>query len=122
MPEQPTNTRASGASAEDIAAEFLERKGMRIVKRNFHFGRVGEIDIIAEDEEVLVFVEVKARASTLYGSPEEAITPSKQRAIRKVAEGFLYTQNITNRECRFDVIAIRLFHAEPEITHLVGAF
>lgn len=122
MPEQSTNHRASGASAEDLAAEFLRAKGMTIVKRNFHFGRVGEIDIIAEDGEILVFVEVKARASMMYGSPEEAITPSKQRAIRKVAEGYLYTHGITNRECRFDVIAIRLFHTEPEITHLVAAF
>jgi putative endonuclease len=117
-----TNTRASGKSAEDLAAEFLIAKGMRIVKRNFHFGRVGEIDIIAEDGQTLVFVEVKARSSTLYGTPEEAVTPAKQRAIRKVAQGYLYTQGINDRECRFDVIAIRLFSNEPEITHLIAAF
>ncbi len=121
MPE-PAHNRASGNSAEDLAVEFLTAKGMRIVKRNFHFGRVGEIDIIAEDGDVLVFVEVKSRSSTLYGTPEEAITPSKQRAIRKVAQGYLHTHNITNRECRFDVIAIRLFTGEPDITHLVCAF
>ncbi|MBD1206895.1 MAG: YraN family protein [Ignavibacteria bacterium] len=119
---QPANNRAAGKTSEDLAAEFLTAKGMRIVKRNFHFGRVGEIDIIAEDGQALVFVEVKARSSTLYGTPEEAITPSKQRAIRKVAAGYLYTQGITDRECRFDVIAIRLFSNEPEITHLIAAF
>ncbi len=119
---QPTNNRAAGKTSEDLAAEFLAAKGIRIVKRNFHFGRVGEIDIIAEDGQALVFVEVKARSSTLYGTPEEAITSSKQRAIRKVAEGYLYTHGITDRECRFDVIAIRLFSDEPEITHLIAAF
>lgn len=116
------NNRASGTSAEYLAAEFLTDKGMRIIKRNFHFGRVGEIDIIAQDAEILVFVEVKARSSTLYGTPEEAITPAKQRSIRKVAQGYLYTHGITDRECRFDVVAIRLFGGEPEITHLVAAF
>ena len=119
---ESANNRAAGKSAEDLAADFLLAKGMRIVKRNFHFGRVGEIDIIAEDGQTLVFVEVKARSSTLYGTPEEAITPAKQRAIRKVAQGYLYTHGITDRECRFDVVAIRFFSHEPEITHLISAF
>jgi putative endonuclease len=119
---QPTNNRVSGKTAEDLAVEFLIAKGMRVVKRNFHFGRVGEIDIIAEDGQTLVFIEVKARSSTLYGTPEEAVTPAKQRSIRKVAQGYLFTQGINDRECRFDVIAIRLFSNEPEITHLIAAF
>lgn len=119
---ESVNNRAAGKSAEDLAADFLSEKGMRIVKRNFHFGRVGEIDIIAEDGQTLVFVEVKARSSTLYGTPEEAITPAKQRAIRKVAQGYLYTHSITDRECRFDVVVIRLFTNEPEISHLIAAF
>lgn len=119
---QPINNRASGKTSEDLAVEFLIAKGMRVVKRNFHFGRVGEIDIIAEDGQTLVFIEVKARSSTLYGTPEEAVTLAKQRAIRKVAQGYLYTHGITDRECRFDVIAIRLFSNEPEITHLIAAF
>jgi putative endonuclease len=116
-----TNRRAKGKNAEDIAAAFLESKGMRIVERNFHFGRAGEIDLIAEDGETLVFIEVKSRSSTLYGSPEEAVTPAKRRALRKAAEGYLYVRGVADRECRFDVVTIRLYAAEPEITHLIAA-
>ena len=115
------NRRAEGKSAEDLAAAFLESKGMRILERNFHFGRAGEIDLVAEDGETLVFVEVKARSSTLYGSPEEAVTPAKRRAIRKAAEGYLFVRGVADRECRFDVVTIRFYTAEPEITHLIAA-
>ena len=125
-PQAAPNLRAQGASAEDIAAQFLEERGYRIVKRNFHFGRAGEMDIIAEQltpqGAVLVFVEVKARTNDRFGSPESAITASKQRTLRRVAEGYLYTHGITNRECRFDVIAMEMQHEPPEIRHLIAAF
>jgi putative endonuclease len=116
------NTRARGTAAEDIAAEYLAAQGMVILRRNFHFGRTGEMDIIAQDGETLVFVEVKARRTDTYGSPEEAITPAKQRSLRRVAEGYLYVNGIENRECRFDVIAIRYENDEPQVRHLVNAF
>ncbi len=116
------HNRARGDAAEDIAAEYLAEQGMTIIRRNFHFGRTGEIDIIAEDAQTLVFVEVKARRTDAYGSPEEAITPAKQRSLRRVAEGYLYVNGIENRECRFDVIAIRYENNSPQIRHLVNAF
>lgn len=121
MPEQQ-NQREKGAIAEDAAVEFLKAKGFTILKRNFHFGRDGEIDIIARDKDVLVFIEVKARATDLYGSPESSITPSKMKTIRRTAEGYLYVNKITNVECRFDVIAIDYSKKPPEIRHLVNAF
>ena len=123
LSEKPfAHNRARGNAAEDIAAEYLTEQGMTILRRNFHFGRAGEIDIIAEDAQTLVFVEVKARRTDSYGSPEEAITPAKQRSVRRVAEGYLYLNGIENRECRFDVIAIRYENNEPQIRHLVNAF
>ncbi len=121
MPEQP-NQREKGAIAEDAAVEFLKEKGFKIVKRNFHFGRDGEIDIIARDKDVLVFIEVKARASDVYGSPESSITPSKMKVIRRTAEGYLYINKISNVECRFDVIALDYTQRPPEIRHLINAF
>lgn len=121
MSDQP-NQREKGTVAEDAAVEFLKNKGFTIVKRNFHFGRDGEIDIIARDRDVLVFVEVKARASDLYGSPESSITPSKIKTIRRTAEGYLYINKITDVECRFDVIAIDYARKPPEIRHLISAF
>lgn len=120
MPAQ--STRAQGSEAEQIAAEYLQQRGFRIIRQNFHFGRTGEIDIIAEDGETLVFVEVKARRNNAYGTPEEAVTPAKQRGLRRVAEGYLYVNAITDKECRFDVIAIEWQDEEPIIRHLPNAF
>jgi putative endonuclease len=122
------NHRAEGSSAEKIASAYLEAQGMRIIERNFHFGRTGELDIIAEEipalnaTPTLVFVEVKARSNDRYGSPESSVTPSKQRTIRRTAEGYLHVRGITNRECRFDVIAIRTDTEPPTVNHIVNAF
>jgi len=121
QPPTPPHNRALGASAEDLAAEFLERKGMKILKRNFHFGNVGEIDIIAQDGETLVFVEVKARRSDAFGTPEAAITPRKQATLRRTAEGYLYVHKLHDRACRFDVVAIELQHSPPVIRHIISA-
>jgi putative endonuclease len=146
----PRNLRAEGTSAEALAVAFLEERGFTIVKRNFHCGRQGEIDIIAEvqtpvampfgrtatataqTETTLVFVEVKARKTSLYGTPEEGVTRSKQQKLRRAAEGFLHTRYARSTQngasvppCRFDVIAIE-FHDDtaptPIIRHLENAF
>lgn len=115
------NRRARGTSGENLAVEFLEKKGYRILERNYYFAR-GEIDIIADDRGTLVFIEVKARRSSAYGEPEEAISMRKRRQLRKVAQGYLYTRKIEDRECRFDVVAIKYLEQGPEIRHLENAF
>ena len=69
----PTNRRIQGKAGEDLAARFLESNGFNILERNYHFER-GEIDLVAEEGDELVFIEVKARNSTLFGAPEEAVT------------------------------------------------
>lgn len=113
--------RQKGKLGEDVAVDFLQRRGYRILERNFRFDR-GEIDIIAQVGETLVFVEVKARRSKSFGDPEEAVTGFKKRQLEKVAEGYLVERGIEDRECRFDVIAIELKEREPLIRHIVNAF
>jgi putative endonuclease len=116
------STVAVGKKGEEIAEGILKEKGYEIIKRNFHFGRYGEIDIIAKDKDTLVFVEVKTRYSKEYGNPLESITYSKQMKLKKAAEGYLYINNIRNVPCRIDVIAIDFTEAKPIIEHLVNAF
>ncbi len=117
-----TDTKSKGRAGEDIAANFLEAKGYSIRKRNFHFGRTAEIDIIAQQRNVLVFVEVKMRMNDKYGNPLESITPAKQKKIKRAAEGFLYVNKLQNIECRFDVIVIDLTKNQNEISHYENAF
>ena len=95
---------AAGAVAEDRAATYLSRHGLRIVARNFRT-RLGEIDLVAQDGEVLVFVEVRMRASGSFGGALESITPHKQRRIRAAASQFL--QRLAREpRCRFDVLLV----------------
>jgi putative endonuclease len=121
MGDDKNNSRQHGRHAEELAADYLEAKGMEIVKTNFHFGKYGEIDIIARQNKTLVFVEVKARKSYEYGSPVESITPKKIKALRRAAEGYLYVNNISGVECRFDFIGIDQRKSPPAIEHLENA-
>lgn len=116
------NRREEGNEAERVAAEWLKSKGWTILKTNFHFGRLGEIDIIAEDGKTLVFVEVKSRTNAAYGRPEESLSASKVHKLRKAAEGYLFTHRIANRDCRFDLVAIDSAGGTTEIRHIVNAF
>jgi len=116
------NKRTSGENYEDIAVKFLQQKNFEILFRNFHIHH-GEIDIIAKNNSILVFVEVKARTNNTFGTPEESITPKKQQAIRTTAEGFLFKHpEIQFKESRYDVIAIENNNGEIEIRHLIDAF
>lgn len=110
-----------GTIGEDLAVDYLEKKGYRILQRNYRFEH-GEIDIIAEDGNVLVFVEVKARRSIEFGEPEDAVTPRKREKIRSTANGYLFENNIDDKECRFDVIAIDYQGDKTEIRQLKDAF
>ena len=111
-----------GNRGEDIAADFLESKGYEIIERNYHYGH-GELDIIAKDGKILVFVEVKTRKNLEFGPPELAITKNKQRQVRKVAEAYLIEKNIIDTDVRIDVVAILLQkNLPPKITHIENAF
>lgn len=98
--------KALGSRGEDYAAKYLERQGYRIVQRNFRC-RMGEIDIIASKNNILCFIEVKTRASMLYGRPVEAVTKAKQQKIYRCAEYYLQAQKISQMPVlSFDVIEI----------------
>jgi putative endonuclease len=111
-----------GKSGEKVALRYLEDKKYKIVAMNFRLFR-GEIDIIAYDNNTLVFVEVKTRKSTDFGLPEESVTPSKQKQIKKIAQGFLTKNNLYETECRFDVVSLILDKGKTySIRHIKNAF
>jgi putative endonuclease len=119
--KQFKSTREKGNEAEDTAVELLLNKGYQIIKRNFTYGRIGEIDIVAKDGDTLVFVEVKSRKTKEYGSPLESVTPKKQRVLRKVAEGYYYINKLEDVSSRFDIIAIDYSEKPPVVEHLENA-
>ncbi len=92
---------------ESLAVAHLKARGYKILAQNYRAVR-GEIDIVAQDGECIVFVEVKTRRSLKFGVPQAAVTTQKQRQISKVALVYLQAQNLLNAPCRFDVIAIHL--------------
>jgi putative endonuclease len=99
-------SRRLGAQAESEAAEFLQRAGYRILERNYRC-RQGEIDLIAEQDGVLCFVEVKSRASERYGPAASAVGPLKQRRLARTAAHYLQTRRPGERlACRFDVVTL----------------
>jgi putative endonuclease len=99
--------RETGAMGENLACEFLGNNGYRIVERNFRCPG-GEVDIIAQQKETLVFIEVRTKSSRWFGTPEESITPAKMEHLRNVA--VYYWQNRPNlpEAWRIDVVAIEM--------------
>ncbi|MBI2330257.1 YraN family protein [Candidatus Daviesbacteria bacterium] len=96
--------RQTGQLGEDFAAQSLKDKGFEILKRNFS-NKFGEIDIIAKDKNVLVFVEVKTKKGIDFGLPEEMINAYKLQKIRRMAEVYMNGKTVL---CRIDVVAIIL--------------
>lgn len=116
------NHRAEGAEGEALAVRFLKNQGYSIVEQNYRYRRKGEIDIIARDGEYLVFCEVKSRRDESFGPPEYAITPLKQRTIRRIAEAYVFVQGIREQACRFDVVTIRYHEGAPVLDLIKNAF
>jgi putative endonuclease len=111
-----------GKSGEDLACEYLQGLGIKIIERNF-CSQQGEIDIIAQDKDFLVFVEVKNYSSRSFGSPLGAVGKSKRNAIIHAAQTYLYKNNIKNTNCRFDVFTIyRKSRGEAKIEYFRDAF
>ncbi len=101
----PDSPHVLGNRGERVAQEYLRLHDFRIVEQGYRFGR-GEIDIIAYEKDVLVFVEVKTRVSSSHSTPEESVTHKKQRQIRRIAEAYLFHHRLEDIKCRFDVLAI----------------
>jgi len=112
-----------GRRAEDEAARYLAERGMRLVARSFR-ARGGEIDLVVEDGETLVFVEVKARASLSWGRPSEAVGPVKRARMVTAARLFLMRRGARPEPpCRFDVVEVLARPGEPfRFRHLENAF
>jgi putative endonuclease len=94
-----------GTSAETRAARLLAASGYRIVERNFRC-KLGELDIIARDGEILVFVEVRSRADAEHGSALDMIGPRKRARVARVAAFYLEAMRPSYERCRFDVVGI----------------
>ncbi|MBM3242581.1 YraN family protein [Candidatus Poribacteria bacterium] len=112
-----------GKIGELLAVKFLKQKGYQIIEQNYR-SAWGEIDLIAQDGDVLVFVEVKTRCSLKFGAPQVAVTNSKQRKMSKAALEYLQERDGFDYVCRFDVISI-VFPpdpSEPIIEHIENAF
>lgn len=112
------NKRSIGTIQESIAADYIKANGYNIITQNFYC-RSGEIDIIANDNNYLVFIEVKFRTTTKLGYPQEAVDHRKIRSIVKTAKYYMLTHHIPeNTPCRFDVVIM----LGKEITLLKNAF
>jgi len=110
-----------GRWGEDLACRTLQRLGLKVLARNLRTP-VGEIDIVARQGRTLVFVEVKTRRSTVFGTPAEAVGPRKQRQIVRAAQWYLADTRQPQAAVRFDVVAIVAGPGEPQIEHLPAAF
>lgn len=95
-----------GKEAERAAEVHLVRKGYRILDRNVRYPQ-GELDIVAEDGETLVFVEVKARRSDVYGGAAYSVTRLKEQKLFQLASLYIGQHRLEDRPCRFDVILIQ---------------
>lgn len=109
-----------GQKGEDLATEHLKNEGFKILFRNWKWGK-NEVDIIAENKDLVVFAEVKTRTGDFQMHPVTAVTREKQRSIIFAADGYLQKFNI-NKESRFDIITIIKKGDLFEIDHIEGAF
>lgn len=110
-----------GKRGEELASIFLTEKGYTILTTNFRHKK-GEIDVIAQQNETIIFVEVKTRKSNHFGYPEESISEQKQMKLQETALAFLQQEELTDYPIRFDVIAITFSKNKPTIFHIEDAF
>lgn len=111
------NTHILGVEGETRATEYLHQQNYKILERNFKT-HIGEVDIIANDNDITVFIEVKDRQTKRFGMPREAVTFYKQNKIRLVATQYLQKHKLLDSKVRFDVVEI----LGDEITHIKNAF
>ena len=108
--------KALGLIGENKAKDFLINKGYKIIETNYS-NKIGEIDIVAQVNDTIVFVEVKTRSSNKYGYGREAVNVSKQNKIRLVATSYIKLKKIMDKHIRFDVIEIN-----DSMCHIENAF
>lgn len=109
-----------GDKGEDMAAQHLTEKGYEILERNWNFGQ-DEIDIIAQKDDQIIFVEVKTRGSAFFGRPEEYVNKQKQKFNIRAANAYV-EKNDVDLEVRFDVVGVIINPGGKEIEHVEDAF
>lgn len=115
-----SNSQTVGQKGEDLAVDHLRKSGYRIRHRNWKSGKL-ELDIVAENDDFIVFVEVKTRAGDYYLPPTGSVTNEKQRKLIYAADGYIQKYNL-NKESRFDVITVIASGETFEIDHIENAF
>ncbi len=113
------NNKEKGDLGEHIALTYLLKNGARIIEKNYKI-KSGEIDIIANIDSELVFIEVKSRSSIRYGYPSESVNIKKIRKISNVAKYYIFINKLYDIPIRFDVIEV--YFNENKINHIVNAF
>jgi len=109
-----------GRQGEQVAVEYLERAGLRVLDRNWRCS-IGEIDIVAAERQVMVVCEVKTRSDTRFGTPLEAITRNKRARLRRLASQWLVAHGVLFDEVRIDAIGlVRTPAGEFQIEHVRG--
>lgn len=111
-----------GKQSEQLARQYLERRGYRLVEANFHC-RWGEIDLILKKGQELVFAEVRSRSNLHYGTPAESVDEKKRAKLRKAAQYYLYCHpDMEKYYCRFDVLSVLWEKGHARIVWLADAF
>lgn len=114
--------KTKGMMGEQAAALFLEDLGYHIIARNWRC-RSGELDLIAKQEDTFVFIEVRSRSSSKYGTPAESVTARKIIQVRQTAAVYLHINGIGDASIRFDMLAVRLTDEAAVVTdHFIDAF
>lgn len=115
-------SRQQGKNYEQQAADFLRKQGLILLAKNFYAYR-GELDLVMREKQTLVFIEVRFRKNTNFGTPEETVTWSKQQHLAKAAQSYLQRNKaLAQLPCRFDVIAITAADNTTKINWIKNAF
>lgn len=111
----------TGRKGESAAAQFLTQHGMKLLSHNFRCP-LGEIDLVGLEGKTIVFVEVRSRSTSRYGTPQESITIGKQKRLTRLARWYLKKNGLEGKPARFDVVAVMWRDGLPEVTWIVNAF
>ena len=115
------NTKQIGDHYETIATNVVKKEKYQILNTNFKT-RFGEIDLICNHNNTIIFIEVRYRKNLEYGGPKESITTTKQKKIIKSAEIYLNKYNLHNQDCRFDVLCISSYQPKIKIDWIKNSF
>ncbi|WP_202711318.1 YraN family protein [Sporosalibacterium faouarense] len=119
MKNSKKNNKLKGDYGEKLAMEYLNDNDYIIIERNFR-NRIGEIDIIAKKDNIIVFIEVKSRKNSKYGYGYEAVNKRKQDKIIKLANSYINFKNLRSFQFRFDIIEV--YFEDCRINHIENAF